>query len=83
RYNEICARLKDLKQQLTVHSLKQIPKELNIDRLFNVDLDESIGEDAGLDLDEGDVPPAWLADDATWEGIKAVQLFDRTGEEIL
>ncbi|KAF9503647.1 hypothetical protein BS47DRAFT_1309473, partial [Hydnum rufescens UP504] len=59
------------------------PKELDIDRLFNVDLDESIWEDAGLDLDEGDVPLAWLADDTTQEGIKAVQLFDHTGEEIL
>jgi hypothetical protein len=44
---------------------KQILKEIPIDRLFNIDLDESVWEDAGLDLDEGDTPPAWLADDAT------------------
>ncbi|KAF9507275.1 hypothetical protein BS47DRAFT_1398747 [Hydnum rufescens UP504] len=79
----LALRLQALETTSTVHSLKQIPKELDIDRLFNVDLDESIWEDAGLDLDEGDVPPAWLADDATREGIKAVQLFDCTGEEIL
>ncbi|KAF9504860.1 hypothetical protein BS47DRAFT_1368495 [Hydnum rufescens UP504] len=43
----------------------------------------TVWEDAGLDLDEGDTPPAWLADDATREGIKAIQVFDRAREEIV
>ena len=83
RYNEICVHLGDMKRRSAVHSKKQIPKVLDIDRLFNIDLDESVWEDAGLDLDDGDMPPAWLADEATREGIKAVQLFDRASEELL
>lgn len=79
----MCNRLNDLKQRSRVHAQKQIPKEINVDRLFDIDLDESIWEDAGLDLDEGDIAPAWLADNATREGIKAVQMFDRAGEEIV
>ena len=83
RYNEICARLGDMKQRSATHSKKQIPKELEIDQLFNIDLDESIWEDAGLDLEDGETPPAWLADEATREGIKAMHILDRAGEELL
>lgn len=72
-----------MKRRSTAYSKKQIPKELDIDRLFNLDLDESVWEDAGLDLDEGDAPPAWLADDATREGIKAVHMLDRASEELV
>jgi len=36
-----------------------------------------------LDLDDGDTPPAWLTDEATREGIKAVHILDRAHEELL
>jgi hypothetical protein len=56
---------------------------LEVSALFTLAEDDNVWEDAGLDLDEDDHPPAWLADESTRSGIKAMHIHDRAVEDIL
>ena len=82
-YNSICEQLKKLQSQSPRHRDKSIPKPLDVKMLFTLAEDENIWEDAGLGLDEEEHPPAWLADETTRDGIKAMHIHDRTVEDII
>lgn len=83
RYNTLCNELKQLQARSHQHKRKSIPKPLEVLALFTLAEDDNVWEDAGLDLDEDDHPPAWLADESTRSGIKAMHIHDRAVEDIL
>lgn len=78
----LCDQLKRLQARSRQHKQKSIPKSLEASTLFALADDGNIWEDAGLDLDEEEDPPAWLADDSTRNGIKAMHIHDRAVEDI-
>jgi hypothetical protein len=62
--------------------LKSTPKPLDLTQLFALGDDNDVWEDTGLDLDEEETPPTWLADEMTRNGIKAMHIHDRAIEDI-
>ncbi|KAK7436273.1 hypothetical protein VKT23_019237 [Stygiomarasmius scandens] len=56
------------------------PKFINTKNLFNLDVDNLIWQDIGLDEDEG-APPPWLKDEDVCKGIKAMLEINRCDEE--
>lgn len=82
RYNGFCAQLSDMKARSPIHKNAVIPKPVDINGLFDIGVDDAIWEDAGLDGDVEETPPAWLADEKTREGIKAMLMYERGKEEI-
>ncbi|KAF9504539.1 hypothetical protein BS47DRAFT_1257332, partial [Hydnum rufescens UP504] len=81
-YNGFCAQLSDMKAQSPIHKNAVIPKPVDINDLFDIGVDDAIWDDAGLDGDVEETPPAWLADEKTREGIKAMLMYDWGKEEI-
>lgn len=71
-----------MKAQSAIHKNAVIPKPVDISGLFDIGVDDAIWEDAGLDGDAEEAPPAWLADEKTREGIKAMLMYDHGKEEI-
>ncbi|KAF9063377.1 hypothetical protein BDP27DRAFT_1232262, partial [Rhodocollybia butyracea] len=59
------------------------PKQIPMEKLFGLDVDDAIWQDVGLDGD-GDTlnPPLWLCDDQVRNGIRSVLLRDRCDEEL-
>ena len=59
-----------------------LPQVIDTQRLFALDVDDNIWQDAGLnDDDENDGIPLWLGSDSTRQGIKHRLLLDRCVEE--
>ncbi|KAK7442255.1 hypothetical protein VKT23_016225 [Stygiomarasmius scandens] len=56
------------------------PKFIDTKNLFNLNVDDLIWQDIGLDKDEG-APPPWLKDEDIRKGIKAMLEIDRCDEE--
>ncbi|KAJ3968612.1 hypothetical protein EV361DRAFT_972720 [Lentinula raphanica] len=82
-YNSLCTemqRLIDLKLPHNVTSPKLIPMK----DLFNLDVDDNIWQDVGLDeTSDGQNPPLWLCDENVRRGIRSILLRDRCDEEFL
>ncbi|KAL0568568.1 hypothetical protein V5O48_013416 [Marasmius crinis-equi] len=59
------------------------PKQIPMDQLFSLDVDDEIWQDVGL-TDEWDTatPPPWLADDSVRSGIRGMLDIDRSKEEL-
>ncbi|KAF9506035.1 hypothetical protein BS47DRAFT_1254742, partial [Hydnum rufescens UP504] len=82
QYNTLCGDLKKLQSRSPSHRDKTIPKPLEVSSIFGLGDADEVWEDAGLDLDEEEHPPAWLADEPTRNGIKAMHIHDRAIEDI-
>ncbi|KAF9511891.1 hypothetical protein BS47DRAFT_1283341, partial [Hydnum rufescens UP504] len=82
RYNTLCAQLSDMKAQSATHKNAVIPKPVDINDLFDIGVDDAIWEDAGLNGDAEEAPPAWLADEGIRDGIKAMLMYNCGKEEI-
>ncbi|KIJ61163.1 hypothetical protein HYDPIDRAFT_31672 [Hydnomerulius pinastri MD-312] len=57
-----------------------VPHYIPREGLFELNVDDDIWQDVGLADDEVD-PPAWLADDRVWAGIRDLLERDRCEEE--
>jgi len=57
------------------------PQPIQRDGLFQLDVDDDIWQDVGLDDDQDGPVPRWLGDDRVREGIRALLEFDRCQEE--
>jgi len=59
------------------------PKPIPLKGLFDLDVDDAIWEDVGLD-ETGDVenPPPWLCDEKVRSGIRGILLRDRADEDL-
>ncbi|KAG6847718.1 hypothetical protein H0H93_006354, partial [Arthromyces matolae] len=73
KYNQLCDTLANLIKK------KKAPAR-SVKGLFSLDVDDTIWEDVGLNEDDIE-PPAWLADQAVRDGIKALLEHDRCSEE--
>ncbi|KAJ3817212.1 hypothetical protein F5880DRAFT_1618497 [Lentinula raphanica] len=60
------------------------PKLIPMKDLFNLDVDDNIWQDVGLDeTSDGQNPPLWLCDENVRRGIRSILLRDRCDEEFL
>ncbi|KAJ3739920.1 hypothetical protein DFH05DRAFT_1377465, partial [Lentinula detonsa] len=75
QYNILCHKMEEL--------LKRTPQPIPLKELFDLDVDDVIWQDVGLDA-SGDIknPPAWLTDKDVKSGIKGILLRDRCDEEL-
>ncbi|KAL0565895.1 hypothetical protein V5O48_016120 [Marasmius crinis-equi] len=82
-YNMVVRKLKDMIERKRCPRNVTAPREIPMDKLFALDVDDEIWEDVGL-TDEWDRPelPAWLADDQVRDGIRGLLQWDRAREEI-
>jgi hypothetical protein len=81
-YNDTCDQMQE---QITDNLAPRgaiMPQQIQREGLFNLDVDDDIWQDVGLDDENDDQqPPPWLADDGYRSGIKHMLELDRCGEE--
>lgn len=82
-YNKLCEDLKRLIQQKKAPRGAVVPLQINLQSLFQLDVDDSIWEDIGLtgENDDGQAVPGWLGDEEIRKGIRALLEFRRCEEE--
>lgn len=90
-YNDACAQMQQLIQRHNAPRGAVAPCPIDRTKLFTLDVDDNIWQDAGLIDDENDndestdstesVIPRWLADENVRSGINAMLKHDRCEEE--
>ncbi|KAL0563739.1 hypothetical protein V5O48_018324 [Marasmius crinis-equi] len=82
-YNTLVKKLKEMIERKKCPRNATAPREIPMDKLFALDVDDEIWEDVGLtdEWDRPDLPP-WLADDLVRDGIRGLLQRDRAREEI-
>ncbi|KAJ3744453.1 hypothetical protein DFH05DRAFT_1460546 [Lentinula detonsa] len=58
------------------------PLPIALKGLFNLDVDDNIWEDIGLNDDDDEGPPPWLSSERVRKDIKGILLRDRSDEEL-
>ncbi|KAJ3735638.1 hypothetical protein DFJ43DRAFT_1129945 [Lentinula guzmanii] len=58
------------------------PLPIALKGLYNLDVDDNIWEDIGLNDDDDEGPPPWLSSERVRKGIKGILLRDRSDEEL-
>ncbi|KAJ7204070.1 hypothetical protein GGX14DRAFT_368993 [Mycena pura] len=82
QYNKLCKDITTLIKQKKAPAGSIAPRPIPADRLWQVDVDDEIWQDVGLDDDTGDTdPPRWLYDEKIRLGIRAMLELDRCKEE--
>lgn len=82
KYNKLCADMAALKANGGAPKQSIIPSKIEREGLFKLDVDDDIWQDIGLNEDDFEgVIPAWLGDEPTRQGIKAMLEKDRCLEE--
>ncbi|RDB23171.1 hypothetical protein Hypma_009676 [Hypsizygus marmoreus] len=81
KYNKLCDELATLKRSGKALAKATIPAKIEREGLFKLDVDDDIWQDIGLDDDSDAAIPAWLGDENTRTGIKAMLELDRCKEE--
>jgi hypothetical protein len=81
RYNALVTSMVELKRMDARFKDAILPHSVDLDHLFDLDIDDELLQDVGLEFDDDTEPPDWLADDSVRFGIKAMQLHDRAVEE--
>jgi len=82
KYNDLCTELKALINQGSAPRGAVVPHMIEKEGLFQLDVDDEIWQDIGLEDTEfeGKIP-GWLGDDNVREGIKNLLELDRCQEE--
>lgn len=84
KYNKLCDDMKTLICQKKAPRYSTSPLKIEMERLFDLDVDDDIWLDVGIGYDDeehGIVPPLWLSNDNVRAGIRAVMDMDRCSEE--
>ncbi|KAF9456434.1 hypothetical protein BDZ94DRAFT_1302530 [Collybia nuda] len=82
KYNKLCADMAILKSTGGAPKHSIIPPKIEKEGLFKLDVDDDIWQDIGLNEDSFDgIIPAWLGDESTRKGIRAMLEKDRCLEE--
>ncbi|KAG1882379.1 hypothetical protein F4604DRAFT_1577463 [Suillus subluteus] len=79
-YNGLCSQIQSLIRQQRVPPFAIPPHSIPHDGIFQLDVDDNIWQDIGLD-DTTVNPPAWLSDEAIRNGIRSQLEVDRCLEE--
>ncbi|KAG6913221.1 hypothetical protein DXG01_008640, partial [Tephrocybe rancida] len=80
-YNTLCATMEQLIIKGKALRGAICPKQLELKGIFDLDVDDTIWEDIGLEEGMLAAPPPWLADEDMRAGIKALLERDRCVEE--
>ncbi|THU93062.1 hypothetical protein K435DRAFT_820348 [Dendrothele bispora CBS 962.96] len=80
KYNKLCDEMADLIRRHQAPNFAMAPKKIERQSLFDLDVDEEIWQDVGLDED-AENPPLWLCNEEVRRGIRAVLELDRCVEE--
>ncbi|KAG1854229.1 hypothetical protein F4604DRAFT_1883345 [Suillus subluteus] len=78
-YNSLCSQLQSLIQQQRAPHSAVPPHIIPCDGIFQLDVDDDIWQDIGLDNNTLN-PPAWLSDDMVRNGIRLQLEVDRSNE---
>jgi len=82
KYNQLCGELKVMLERNEGPRGAVAPLPIEKDGLFNLDVDDDIWQDIGLeDRDPSEDIPLWLGDDDVRRGIKVLLELDRCNEE--
>ncbi|KAJ7106146.1 hypothetical protein C8R44DRAFT_834353 [Mycena epipterygia] len=85
-YNKLCSEIRKLIKDGKAPRGAIAPLPIPSAELWQLDVDDGIWQDVGLDDDDGQpggAPPLWLADEKVREGIKAMLEVDQCNEEDL
>ncbi|KAJ3963600.1 hypothetical protein EV361DRAFT_813214, partial [Lentinula raphanica] len=83
QYNNLCKKMKELVDLRRAPKNALVPQQIPMKELFNLDVDDVIWQDVGLDdTADHENPPAWLTDEDVHSGIKGILLRDRCDEEM-
>lgn len=80
-YNKVCDEMAGMISKREAPPRSVAPPKVNVERLFNLDVDEDIWQDIGLEEDEGTALARWQIDPQVREGIRYMQEVDRCEEE--
>ncbi|KAK7464958.1 hypothetical protein VKT23_006166 [Stygiomarasmius scandens] len=80
KYNKLVKEMRDLITVRKAPKTAVAPEFIDTKNLFNLNVDDLIWQDIGLDEDEGALPP-WLKDEDVCKGIKAMLEIDCCDEE--
>ncbi|KAJ7085326.1 hypothetical protein C8R44DRAFT_543346, partial [Mycena epipterygia] len=85
QYNKLCADLAQIIKDGQAPPGAQPPLPIAPKQLWQLDVDDGIWQDVGLDEDDAEAaagePPLWLSDEKVRTGIKAMLELDRCDEE--
>lgn len=84
RYNKLCEDMQTLIRQKKAPKNSVAPLKIEMEGLFDLDVDDDIWLDIGLSYEEADdetVPPLWLSNDSVRAGICALLDQDRCQED--
>lgn len=79
-YNNLCTQLQALIRQGKAPPNALPPLPITREGLFQLDVDDEVWQDIGLDDADGHIP-RWLADERIHQGIKCMLELDRCEEE--
>ncbi|THU94094.1 hypothetical protein K435DRAFT_563197, partial [Dendrothele bispora CBS 962.96] len=82
KYNKLCDEMATLICQKRAPNFAVAPKKIDSETLFDLDVDEDIWQDIGLDEEDAGPPPPWLCDESARKGIRAMLELDRCEEEM-
>ncbi|KAJ7067771.1 hypothetical protein B0H15DRAFT_793738 [Mycena belliarum] len=80
-YNKICQDIAALIKAKKAPAGVVAPLPVPAKGIYQIDVDDALWQDLGLDGDEEGTPPLWLKDDKVRSGIRALLQKDRCGEE--
>ncbi|KIK54577.1 hypothetical protein GYMLUDRAFT_249302 [Collybiopsis luxurians FD-317 M1] len=81
KYNALCEDMRQLIDQHKAPHSAIAPKLIDLDNLFNLDVDNDIWLDISLSYDDDAPPPLWLSDENVRTGIRSLLDRDRCEEE--
>lgn len=84
RYNKLCDDMQTLIRQKKAPQNSVGPVKIEMEGLFDLDVDDDIWLDIGLGYEEDDdetIPPLWLSNDMVRTGIRAMLDRDRCRED--
>ncbi|KAJ7431665.1 hypothetical protein B0H11DRAFT_1749743 [Mycena galericulata] len=87
-YNKLCAQIRTMIQNRTAPRKVIAPQVIDPKKVWQLDVDDDIWQDVGLDDDDDDdgaagssEPPLWLSNESVRSGILAMLDVDRADEE--
>ena len=80
-YNDLCKQMRGCVQRQRELRHPVLPQPLDPKKLFELNVDDDIWQDAGLLDDEDGLLPLWLCDPAVRDGVKNMLILDRCLEE--